>query len=140
MISLSSSRPGYFFLISVLCLGVMSLAALGYLLLFSLGTLKSSVTLNHSRQAYFITSSCSERVLQNLWNDPSYSGEELLVLYGGQCHIYPIGGSGNEHRSICVEGNVEETIRRFQIVLQRILPSIQVESWQEVDHCSTLSL
>ena len=134
------SRPGYFFLISVLFLGVMSLAALGFLLLVSLGILKSTVTLKDSQQAYFITSSCSERVLQNLWSDPGYGGDEVLILSGGQCHIFPIGGSGNEHRSICIEGSSGETVRRFQIVLQRILPSILVQSWQQVDRCSTLSL
>lgn len=140
MIRHSSSRSGYFFLVGVLFLGVMSLAALGYLLLVSLGILKSVATVKDSQQAYFLASSCAEQALQELWKDPGYNGGEALDLSGGGCYIYPISGSGNEHRSVCVEGSSGDAQRRFQIVLQRILPSIQVQSWQEVEHCSTLSL
>gem|GEM_PF-1406419 len=114
-------------------MGTVSVATLGSLLLVSMGIVKTGKTVQDSQQSFLLASSCAEHALQSLWNDPSYAGGEILPSERGECEILPIGGYGNENRSVCVEGRQDGVNRRLEILLQRILPSIQVQSWKEVE-------
>jgi len=132
-------RNGYVFLISILVIGGIAMATMGSLLLISIGILRSGFALEQSTQAVAIAHACAERSLLSLWKDSAYFGNEQLVFPQGECDILRIGGSGNENRSLCVEGRTGSAVRRYEIILQRILPSIRVYSWQEVDDFSLCS-
>ncbi|MDD4628640.1 MAG: hypothetical protein PHE68_04590 [Candidatus Peribacteraceae bacterium] len=132
-------RHGYVFLISILVIGAIAMATMGSLLLISIGILRSGFALEQSTQASLLAHTCAERVLLSLWNDRAYPGNEQLPFSQGECDILRIGGSGNENRSLCIEGRTGSAVRRFEIILQRILPSIKVYSWQEVDDFSLCS-
>ena len=129
-------RAGFIFLFSVLTLGLLSLATLGSLLLISIGIIKSGDTVRYSEQAFLFANSCAERALRSLWVDFDYGGNEQFIYENGECDIMPVTGFGNENRSFCAIGRSGATARNLQILIRRILPSIQIYSWQEVDHCS----
>jgi|GEM_PF-1411053 len=126
-------RSGYIFLFSVIMIGAISLATLGSLLLIGIGSLQIGATVEQSEQARSLAQTCTERALRSLWEDATYVGNENIPLPEGECDILPVGGSGNENRAVCTEGRVGFTVRRYEILLKRILPSTQVYSWREVE-------
>jgi hypothetical protein len=107
--------------------------------MIGVGSLQIGSTVEQSEQARSLSQTCAERALRSLWEDSEYSGGEELTFTEGECSILPVGGSGNENRSVCTEGRVGRTIRRFEILLQRILPSIQVSAWREVERFTACS-
>ena len=133
------SRPGYIFLISILMIGVVAMAAMTSLLLISIGIARSGLALQQSVQASALAHTCAERALLSLWKDSGYSGNEALVFAEGECDVLRTNGTGNENRSVCIEGRTGETVRRFEILIGRVLPSIQITSWREVDNFTACS-
>ena len=133
------SRNGYVFLLSVLMIGVIAMATMSSILLISIGIMRSGFAFQQSAQAVALAQTCAERALRALWEQSGYAGNELVVLPEGECDILRTGGAGNENRSVCVEGRTGDTVRRFEILLRRILPSIQVTAWTEVEYFTACS-
>lgn len=135
----SNGRKGYIFLISVLFVSAIAVSVLGSYLLLSIASMENGLTLQQSMQALENAHTCAERGLMSLFLDSEYPGKENITLSDGSCYILQPGGFGNENRSICVEGTFGSHTRRMEIVLERVLPSIQVYSWQEVASISSCS-
>ena len=125
-------RSGYIFLVSVLFVSAIAISVLGSYLLLSIASLENGVTYEQSTQALEHAQTCAERGLMSLFLDSGYAGQETIVLPSGTCDILQPGGFGNENRTLCTEGVSGAHTRRFEIVLEHLLPSIQVYSWQEV--------
>lgn len=100
--------------------------------MLSIAALENGVTFESSSQALENAQTCAERALMDLFLDSGYAGAESVTLSEGSCTILQPGGFGNDNRTVCVEGIGGAHIRRLEIVLERLLPSIQVYSWQEV--------
>lgn len=132
-----SARKGYIFLISVLFVSAIAVSVLGSYLLLSIASMENGITLQASMQALENAHACAERGLMNLFLDSAYAGQETVTLTDGNCYILQPGGFGNEDRTICVEGIYGTHARRMEIVIERVLPSIQVYSWQEVASISS---
>ena len=126
------SRKGYIFLISVLFVSAVAVSVLGSYLLLSIASLENGVTFQASNQALENAQTCAERGLMSLFLDSGYTGNETVSLSNGSCEILTPGGFGNDNRTLCVEGLSGAHTRRVEIVLERLLPSIQVYSWAEV--------
>ncbi len=133
------ARPGYIFLLSIIMIGAIALATLSSLLLIGIGSLQIGFTVRQSEQARSLAQTCAERALRALWDDTGYVGVEALNFDEGECDILRMGGSGNENRSVCAEGRVGATVRRYEILLSRVLPSVEVSAWREVDQFSACS-
>lgn len=127
-----TNRPGYVFLLSIIMVGAIAVATLSSLLMIGVGSLRIGLTVRQSEQARSLALTCAERALRSLWEDTAYAGGEALTLEEGECDILSVGGSGNENRSICAEGRVGSTVRRYEILLGRVLPSVRVSAWREV--------
>lgn len=132
-------RAGYVFLMSVIMIGAIAIATLSSLLMIGVGSMQIGFTVRQSEQARSLAQTCAERALRSLWEDTAYAGGEELSFAEGPCDILPIGGSGNENRSVCAEGRVGSTVRRYEILLERVLPSIRVSTWREVDQFTACS-
>ena len=74
----------------------------------------------------------ARRALFELRSDSSYGGSETIAMGNGTCEILVVGGTGNENRTICVEGVRGDVARRMEILITRLLPSVTITSWQEV--------
>lgn len=133
------TRGGYVFLLSVIMVGAIAIATLSSLLMIGVGSMRIGFTVEQSEQARSLAHTCAERALRSLWEDTAYTGDEEWILEEGQCDILRIGGTGNENRSLCAEGRVGSTVRRYEILLGRILPSLQVSAWREVDQFTACS-
>lgn len=129
---MQKQRPGYVFLISILFVSAIVLSAIGSYTLISIGSLQNGITFQASAQALENAHTCAESGLMQLFLDNGYTGNESVTLDEGSCEILQPGGYGNESRTLCVEGMSGDHTRRMEIVISRLLPSIQVFSWQEV--------
>ncbi|MDA1209224.1 MAG: hypothetical protein O2904_04310 [bacterium] len=137
MIHSTPQRNGYIFLISVLVVGAIALAITVSMLLLSTSAIRTAQTTDHSAQAAAQAYACAEYGLMQLFLDISYAGDETRTVGEGACVILNVGGNGNENRSLCVEGMRGNVTRRMEIILERILPSIKIYSWQEVASISS---
>lgn len=126
------ARGGYVFLVTVLMVGVIATATAVSLMLLSWAAEQNGYLVQRSTQAYEYANTCAERALRKLRIDPSYAGEETFSFATGSCSILSIGGSGNEHRTLCTSGVVDNISRRLQIDIDRLYPSVRVSSWVEV--------
>lgn len=127
-----ASRPGYIFLITVLVIGAIATTTAVTLVLLGLASEQTGLTLHQSAQAYEHAQTCAERTIRSLRSDLTYTGSETFVLTNGTCAVEDIAGTGNDNRIICVEGRSGRTVRRFEIVLREVYPSVKVASWTEV--------
>ncbi len=134
-----SARRGYTFLLSVLFIGAIVLAVTGSMLLFGWLTLRNTETVERSSGAFELAMTCAEYGLMELMKDSNYSGNEVLENERGTCDILPTGGAGNENRTICTEGMSGDVTRRIEIIVERLLPSVRVYAWQEVEFFSSCS-
>ena len=125
-------RPAYIFLLSVLFIAAIAVSIVGSYLLLSIASLQNGLALENATESIELAQSCAERALHTLLTDNAYAGGETVALLGGTCTIYAVGGYGNTDRVLCVEGVSGSNIRRLEISILQILPSIQISSWREV--------
>lgn len=127
-----SARKGYVFLVTVLMVGAISSATLLSMLLLGWAAEQNGALAAHVQQALEHTHTCVERTLRNLRRDPSYTGEEVLRFGTDTCEIRVIGGSGNMNRTVCVKAVSTNVTRRVQLRINRLFPTVEIGSWQEV--------
>lgn len=128
----SGIRCGYVFLLSVLFAGVIAVAITATMLMLGWLAIANSQIMQQSSKALMLAQSCAEHALLQLYEDNTYAGLESITNFDGTCAILRVGGAGNENRTVCIEGTSGASTRRLEIVLQRLLPSVLVYSWQEV--------
>ncbi|MBU0766924.1 hypothetical protein KKF55_04035 [Patescibacteria group bacterium] len=126
-------RSGYTFLLSVLFVGAIAIAVTGTMLLLGWLTLRNAQIVEQSGRSFELAMTCAEHGLIELFEDGNYMGGEELTASDGACNILRTGGSGNENRTLCTEGMSGGSTRRFEIIIERILPSISIFAWQEVE-------
>jgi Tfp pilus assembly protein PilX len=123
---------GYVALVTVLMIGAVTSAVAIASVLAGLGTSRTSSELSDSQQATVSAETCTEYAMLKLKKDLSYSGNESLVVEKITCRILPIEGTGNNNRTIKTEGLHNNNTSRIQVVLRKINPRTQIESWIEV--------
>lgn len=128
----SSSRDGYVFLVTVLVVGVIATVTATSLMLLGWAAEQNGQLIAQSAQAFEYAQSCVERTLKRLLDDPAYAGSGTITFDYGNCHVYTIGGQGNDSRTICSEGFSGDNTRRLEVQLLRLYPSVQIRSWREV--------
>lgn len=129
---LCHTRNGYVFLLTVLIVGVIATGTAVSLMLLGWAAEQNGQLIAQSAQAFEYAQRCTERTLHNLLYDPSYAGSGTLTFDNGTCTIYTIGGHGNDERTLCSEGVSGDNIRRIEVTIARLYPSILVKSWREV--------
>ncbi len=128
----TAKRPGYILLISILAIGGIASAVLTSLLLLGTSAARVSLSIQQSNQALSTAQACAEYALLNLRTSASYGGDATIALTNGQCTISPIGGAGYSNRSICVQGESGDAVRRMEILVNQVVPVTTITSWQEV--------
>jgi len=126
---------GYVALMSLLVVGAAGLAVSISLILFGVGSTRSSFVIEQSGQSKNIANACAEEALKKIRNSLAYTGNGNLTLGQGTCSYAVSAGSG-QARTITVSataGTAPRTItRKIQISISQITPRINVSSWQEI--------
>jgi len=126
------ARPGYIFLVTVLVIGVVASATASSLMLLGWAAEQNGLLLVQTNQAYEYAQTCMERTLYELRTDLSHAGDKTITFTYGSCQIELVGGDGNENRTICITGYSGDSVRRLEMSIARIYPSVRIRSWQEV--------
>lgn len=130
-------RNGYILLVSILIIGAVCSAILSSLLLIGTNSSHVGISAGESVEALSLASSCAEYGLLRLRTSLGYAGNEVLTYGRGACELLAIGGTENDNRILCAEGQVGDAVRRLEIVVKQVVPQTKISSWQEV---STFSL
>lgn len=135
----SHASGGYVYLLTVLAVGVIASTVTFTFLLLSTSSTKTGITVMQSAAAMAVAQACAEYALQEIFENPSYVGNEVRTYGIDECEILTVVGSGNEDRAICVDATSGQSTRRLEILIKQILPKMQIFSWQEVAVISACS-
>ena len=122
---------GFVTLVSVLAIGAVGVAIAVSLLLLGVGNSRTSLAYQQSNQAKALTSACAEEALQQIRDSTPFTGSGNLSLGQGTCS-FTVTSQGGQNRTITVSGSVSTIIKKVEIVIDKITPTIEVVSWQEV--------
>lgn len=122
---------GYVALVSVLIVSTIGVVVVTGVLLLGLSTSRTSFTTQQSFQAKALTDACVEEALQQIKDSIPFAGNGTLTLGQGSC-VYTVTNNGAQNRSVVSVGTVGAVVRRVRVTLDKISPSINITSWQEV--------
>ena len=122
---------GYITLLSVLVVGAAGLAITTSLLLFGLGSSRTSFAVEQSAQARALVDACVEEALQQVRDSTPFTGTGTLSLGQGSCD-YEVTSGGGQNRPIHASSTVGTIIRKVEVTIDAINPSINTTSWQDV--------
>ena len=129
----NQQHKGFITLISVLVVGAVGVAITTSLILLGLGSSRTSFAIEQSNQAKGIANACAEEALQQIRDSTPFTGSGNLTLGQGIC-AYTVTNQGGQNRTITSSGTVGAIIRKVKIIIDKINPTIQIISWQEVDN------
>jgi len=122
---------GFITLISVLIVGTVGLAITVSLLLLGSASARTSFAYQQSHQAKALTNACAEEALQQIRDATLFTGTGNLTFGRGTCY-YTVTNQGFQNRTIIASGTVGSVVRKVNLTVAGIVPSIVVSSWQEV--------
>ena len=127
------SVPAYVTLLSILIVGAVALAISTMILILSLGNSLTVQTASQEESLDSIAETCAEEALFQISQNPSFSGTQSLNLFEeGSCTYTVILGVG-ETRTIQIEANFRDLVRRIHLELDQISPYVNVNVWEPVD-------
>jgi len=126
-----NDNGGYITLVSVLVVSAVGVAIAVSLILLGLGSSRTSFANEQSNQAKGLANSCVEEALQQIRDSTPFTGAGNLTLGQGTC-TYIVTSQGGQNRTIISSGTVGTIIRKVKIIIDKINPTIQVVSWQQV--------
>ncbi len=124
-------QKGFIALITVLVIGAVGVAITVSLLLLGLGSSRTSFSLEQSNQAKALANACAEEALQQIRDSIPFEGSGGLTSGQGSCS-YTVTKLTGQNRTITASGTVGTIIRKVSIALDKIVPDINITSWQEV--------
>lgn len=124
-------NDGYIILISVLIVGAIGIAIAVSLLLLGVGSSRTSFVIEQSNQTKALTNACTEEALQQIRNQTSFEGSANLLIGQGNCS-YTVTKQTGQNRIITSSSTVGMIIRKTKIIIDKITPTINIVSWQEV--------
>jgi len=127
----AKGNKGFLVLLSILIVSAVGVSIATSLLLLGVGSQRTSFAIEQSSQAMALADACAEDALEQIRKDSSYTGTVTLSLGQGTC-TYTISNGGGENRTINASSTVGTIIRRVQVSIDQINPSINASSWQEV--------
>lgn len=125
-------KQGFVTLMSVLIVGAVGIAVAVSLILLGLSSSRTSFAIEQSNQAKALANACAEEALQQIRDSTPYVARSgSFLLEQGEC-IFSVTNEGGENRTITVLATVGTTVRKVEVIIDQIIPVIQVVSWQEI--------
>lgn len=128
-----NSNGGYITLVSVLVVGAVGVAIAISLILLGVGSSRTSFAVEQSNQSKALANACAEEALQQIKDSSSFTGSGNLALGQGTCS-YTVTSQGQQNRTVTASGIVGTITRKAKIIINKIIPTIVITSWQEVDN------
>lgn len=122
---------GYVALITVLIAGAVGVAATLSVILLGIGSSRSSFAREQSNQAKALVNACAEESLQQIRDSIQFAGTATITMGQGNC-TYTVTKLATQNRTATASATVGTTVRKVRITLDKINPTINITSWQEV--------
>lgn len=123
---------GFVTLPAVMVAGAVALSVAVSLIILGLGSSRSSFALEQSGKAKALADACTERGLEEIRDNPGFSGTGNFPFSQGSC-LYTVTALSGENRTITATGTVGTVVRKVEVIIDRITPQINTTSWQEVE-------
>jgi hypothetical protein len=124
---------GYIALIGVLIAGALMLLIGVGSSLRGIDTLNAVSGEESSFRAVLLGDACAEEALLRLKGDLAYSGNETIIVGGGEtCRILPLSGTGNIDRVITTQGIDNNYVRNVRVDIAQVNPSLQIRTWVNI--------
>ena len=123
---------GYITLIAVIIVGAIGVVIATSLLLLGTSYTKTSFAIEQSGEAKLLANACCEEALEQIRLSTGYTGTNTLNFGTGKSCTYIVTAQTGENRTITSASNVNNTIRKVKITLDKITPKINITYWQEV--------
>jgi hypothetical protein len=124
-------KNGYVLLISVLIIGAVAVSIATALLVFGVGSSRTSLSIQQGVRARGLANACASEALQQIRDSTPFTGTSNLTLGQGTCS-YTVTNTGGPNRTIISTGTVGTVVRKVKITITKINPQIVVATWQEV--------
>lgn len=124
-------QKGYVVLISVLVVSAVGAAISVAVILFGLGSSRSSFSMSQSGQARSLANACAEEALERIRENAVFTGSGSLTLGQGICE-YNVANLGGQNRLVTASSTVGTIVRKARVSIDAINPKINVVSWEEV--------
>lgn len=123
---------GYITLLSVVVFGAVSVAIVTTILF--LGSQSLSNARDHELYAYGngAVDVCVEEALEQIRNSDSFSGGNSISLANGACS-YTVLNTGGENRTVIASSTTGTIVRKVQVTLDQINPTIHITNWSDVN-------
>lgn len=126
------NNKGYVALITVLMIGAVGLSIAVSLLLLSIGTSKTSYSIEVSAEARVYADACINDALEKIRKNQSFVGTKTLSFDYGECS-YEVIDNGGGARTINSVGSSNTAIRKAQAILDAVNPKPNIVSFQELE-------
>ena len=124
---------GYIALISVVIVSALMLMVAIGLSLRSVSDLELSSAGESAARARALANACAEEAIVKLKGNLSYLGNETIIVDGGDsCTIVAVLGSGNTNRTIETQAVVNTYVKKIQVIILLLRPTLTISSWAEV--------
>ncbi len=133
-------RDGYMFLLTVLFVGTITFSIMAPYVVLGITAMQNSMVVLSSEQALANAYACADKGLFELQANLAYGGE-TLTLTDGTCTVHAPAGTGANSRTLCIEGTSGNTTRKFEILVDAMIPNIEIGTWREVEaitSCTTI--
>lgn len=129
---LAKDQSGVVLLLGVLIVSVVGVMIGLFVILGSIAASNNSQVYQQSDKALGLAEACAEIALQALAEDINSSGSESVTIDSESCDYEILVGAGDT-RTIQAEATKNGLVKRVQIVTSDLTPTIEIESWREVE-------
>lgn len=129
---LDKKLKGYAALTSVIVLSAVATLVLITSIQINTESVIASKTLEDSKKADALAYSCVEVAIENLKQDQSYSGNEVVLIGTDSCEILPIITSGSD-TIIRTQAIYDDNYKRYEASLAQIVPDVTINYFDVVD-------
>ncbi len=127
----ATHKNGYALLLGILVIGAVAAAITTSLLLAGITSSRTSLADEQSKRAIGYVNSCLEEALQQIHDSTPFTGSSTIAFNNGSC-TFTVTSQGAQNRTISASSTVGTVVRKARVVIDKITPSINVVSWQEV--------
>ena len=122
---------GFVALAGVLITGAIAVAVASSVLFGASEFSALALSGQRSYQARALAEACANEALLAIHDDTGFSGSGGFSLGQGTC-VYTVSITGLSSREIQVSGTVGTVVKRLEISIDDLSPTINVSEWQEV--------
>ena len=123
-------EQGFITYFTVIIVAAIAIAIAVSLVNLSVRYTRTVTTQERSKQAMALADACAESALQQIRSSSSYTGNNTLSLGNGSCS-YIVTNTGGTTRKINASGTVGTIVRRINISISALNPTITISRWEE---------